>query len=490
MEETNQATDDGPMQADGDIIKVADESFSSDAELEEAVNGGELESCKLVVHGKIAGENDGKGKIARENDGKGKIAGENDGKGKIAGENDWKGKFAGENDGKGKIEGENDWKGKIEGKLESGVLPNEDANCKPSERLATQKELDEVTVDELKEKPRRNNIPKENVANKLTDNPEDVIEEGTIGTNECSETKSLASKITKVPETSPSFQKEKSLPQKNDKVTCLSNENMVITNGQVENNESAFLQDENSLHELGVKDKDIPDENKESTSERLKSSVTVVEENVVEMFEPLNKLESATNSDNQMATHDTEHDVKTELDNETLCGNHNKETADDSSEDAGDRSVKKALMLTLDNKSDASLEDNVEKMPDPSENSKLKGIVSTPVRKTGINLTQQLRNYSYDNRGNISSPMLTPMNKAPSSGSQIQENYSLGSSSQVQGPILTPATPTDIMKSRTDRKMASLMMYSSPSVLSPLNTPVSRRANKGFKPPAFKKNDT
>lgn len=60
-------------------------------------------------------------------------------------------------------------------------------------------------------------------------------------------------------------------------------------------------------------------------------------------------------------------------------------------------------------------------------------------------------------------------------------------SSDPQGAVLMPSTPKDHRKLLKEHKMASLMMYGSPSVLSPLNTPISRRASKGFKPPTFTK---
>lgn len=51
----------------------------------------------------------------------------------------------------------------------------------------------------------------------------------------------------------------------------------------------------------------------------------------------------------------------------------------------------------------------------------------------------------------------------------------------------SPTTPSSSRKSLTQNKMAKLLMYDSPGILSPLNTPASSQVKRGFRPPAFKK---
>lgn len=72
----------------------------------------------------------------------------------------------------------------------------------------------------------------------------------------------------------------------------------------------------------------------------------------------------------------------------------------------------------------------------------------------------------------------TPQLSHPNSTSMMNDSFT--------GSNLSPTTPTSSRKSFTQNKMAKLMMYDSPGVLSPLNTPMSSRVKKGFRPPAFK----
>ena len=59
---------------------------------------------------------------------------------------------------------------------------------------------------------------------------------------------------------------------------------------------------------------------------------------------------------------------------------------------------------------------------------------------------------------------------------------------EIGTPGMTPQTPSSQQNRAVyQAKMARLLTYGSPSTLTPLKTPVSRIASKGFKPPAFVK---
>lgn len=58
---------------------------------------------------------------------------------------------------------------------------------------------------------------------------------------------------------------------------------------------------------------------------------------------------------------------------------------------------------------------------------------------------------------------------------------------ELEGPEMTSTPVVNRKRSLAQLKLAKLMTYGSPSVLSPLNTSVPKSVSRGFKPPAFKK---